>query len=72
MPDIAQLRHVRSVSEKREAEEIANRTKCEDFERFKPLFEKMQRELKDGVRISQQFRRDAAHEADIAEATSLS
>ena len=58
-PDITELRHVRSVTEKREAEEIANRQKCEDFENFRPLFEKMQRELQDGVRISQQFRRDA-------------
>lgn len=66
-PEISELRHVRSISEKREAEEIANREKCQDFERFKPLFEKMQRELKDGVRISQQFRRDAGFlKADIA------
>jgi hypothetical protein len=65
-PEIAELRHVRSISEKREAEEIANRQKCEDFERFKPLFEKMQRQLKDGVRISQQFRKDAGFlKADI-------
>jgi T5orf172 domain len=64
--DIAELRHVRSASEKREAEEIANRQKCEDFDLFKPLFEKMQRELKDGVRISQQFRKDAGFlKADI-------
>lgn len=32
--DIAKLRHVRSASEKREAEEIASRQKCEDFDRF--------------------------------------
>ena len=42
-PAITELRHVRSVSEKREADEIANREKCEDFERFKPLFEKIDR-----------------------------
>ncbi len=64
--DIAELRHVRPASEKREAEEIASRQKCEDFDRFKPLFEKMQRELKDGVRTSQQFRKDAGFlKADI-------
>jgi Meiotically up-regulated gene 113 len=67
-PEITELRHVRSVSEKREAEEIANREKCEDFERFKPLFEKMQRELQDGIRVSQQFRRDAGFlKADITQ-----
>jgi Meiotically up-regulated gene 113 len=64
--DLTELRHVRSASEKREAEEIANRQKCEDFDQFKPLFEKMQRELKDGVRKSQQFRKDAGFlKADI-------
>ena len=67
-PALTELRHVRSASEKREAEEIANREKCEDFERFKPLFEKMQRELQDGIRISQQFRRDAGFlKADITQ-----
>lgn len=48
--DITVLRHVRSSVEKRAAEEIANRTKCEDFESFKHLFDKLQRELKSGVR----------------------
>lgn len=57
--EIAELRHVRSSAEKREAEEIANRQKCEDFEEFKPLFEKVQRELKDGIRKSLAFRKDA-------------
>jgi hypothetical protein len=42
---ITQLRHVRTYEDRRAAEEIANRTKCEDFEQFKPLFEKVQREL---------------------------
>ena len=47
---ITQLRHVRSHDERRAAEEIANRTKCEDFESFKPLFDRLQRELKSGIR----------------------
>lgn len=65
-PDITELRHVRSATEKREAEEIANRQRCEDFEQFQPLFEKMQRELKDGTRISQNFKKDAGFlKADI-------
>lgn len=48
--DIATLHHVRSSIEKREAEEIANRTPCVDFSEFKPLFERVKRELGDGVR----------------------
>jgi hypothetical protein len=34
--DITELRHVRPAADKRAAEEIANRQKCEDFDRFKP------------------------------------
>ena len=49
-PDITDLRHVRSSAEKRAAEEIATRQKCEDFERFRPLFEQIQRELDAGIR----------------------
>tara|TARA_Y100000815_G_scaffold256472_1_gene264156 strand:+ start:1641 stop:2846 length:1206 start_codon:yes stop_codon:yes gene_type:complete len=56
---ITELRHVRSAAEKRAAEEIANREKCEDFEKFKPLFEAVQAELDQGVRITRQIRKDA-------------
>ena len=49
-PDIAELRHVRSSAEKRAAEEVASRQKCEDFETFRPLFEQVQRELAAGIR----------------------
>jgi hypothetical protein len=53
--DITALRHVRPSEDKRAAEEIANRTKCEDFERFKPLFEKVQREMANGERQTRPF-----------------
>ncbi len=48
--DIRVLKHVRSVAEKRLAEEIANRDKCEDFERFAHLFDAVRRDLQSGVR----------------------
>jgi hypothetical protein len=47
---ITELQHVRTSADKRAAEEIANRTVCEDFENFKPLFERVKRELKAGIR----------------------
>jgi hypothetical protein len=47
---IADLRHVRPRAEVKAAEEIANREKCEDFEKFSPIFEQVKRELKAGVR----------------------
>jgi hypothetical protein len=55
--DVAELHHVRSAAEKRAAEEIANRQKCEDFERFKPLFEQVQNELGVGLRETRRFER---------------
>lgn len=54
-PDITELRHVRTAADKRAAEEIANRTTCEDFDRFKPLFEQVQRELATGIRETRPF-----------------
>ena len=60
--DIQNLRYVRSNAEKREAEEIAQRERCEDFERFQPLFEQVQRELQSGVRVTRTFIRDASIE----------
>lgn len=53
--EIADLRHVRTAEEKRAAEEIANRDKCEDFATFKPLFDQVQQELESGIRKSREF-----------------
>ena len=53
--DITELKHVRSTAEKRAAEEIANRTACEDFDQFKPLFDQVRRELKSGDRQTRRF-----------------
>lgn len=57
--DITELRHVRSSAEKKAAEEIANRQRCEDFERFKPLFDQVQDELDTGMRTTRPFERKA-------------
>jgi hypothetical protein len=52
--DITVLRHVRTSAEKRAAEEIADRKPCEDFETFRPLFERVcERRVKTGMRQSQ-------------------
>jgi hypothetical protein len=51
--DITVLRHVRTSADKRAAEEIADRTPCEDFEAFKPLFQRVATEVKTGLRQSQ-------------------
>jgi hypothetical protein len=53
--DITELRHVRTSADKRAAEEIANRQKCEDFDRFKPLFAEVQKEIDTGARQTRPF-----------------
>jgi hypothetical protein len=64
--DITRLRHVRTSAEKREAEEIASREKCLDFETFKPLFEQIQSDLESGLRTTRPFVKDAGFlKADI-------
>lgn len=60
--DITVLRHVRSSTEKRAAEEIADRAPCADFDKFQPLFELAERDLKSGVRKTLRFGRDTSVE----------
>ncbi len=60
--DITQLHHVRSHLDRREAEEIANRVRCSDFEQFKPRFEQVEQDLKSNVRTTLRFGRDASIE----------
>lgn len=59
---LTELRHVRSTAEKRAVEDIANRTKCEDFDQFKPLFQQVEAELKAGIRETRRFGQDASIE----------
>jgi hypothetical protein len=64
--DITRLRHVRTSAEKREAEEIASREMCLDFETFKPLFQQVQSDLENGLRTTRRFVKDAGFlKADI-------
>jgi len=50
--DITELRHVRPIAERRAAEEIANRDRCEDFDKFESLFKQVQSELDAGLRMT--------------------
>jgi T5orf172 domain len=60
--EITQLRHVRSNLDRREAEEIADRTRCADFASFKHRFEQIEQDLKSSVRKTIRFGRDASIE----------
>ncbi|MBA96161.1 MAG: GIY-YIG nuclease family protein [Sulfitobacter litoralis] len=52
---ITELKHVRSASEKKAAENVANRAECKDFDEFQPLFEMVQRDLDSGQRETRPF-----------------
>ena len=54
---ITELRHVRSSTEKRAAEEIASRHPCVDFARFESLFRQVQKQLDAGLIETRRFER---------------
>lgn len=54
-PPVTELKHVRSTAEKKAADDVANREKCEDFAMFKPLFEQVQKEINSGLRETRPF-----------------
>lgn len=60
---ITELKHVRSTAEKKAAEDVANRERCEDFDTFKPLFEQVQKELNSGLRETRPFEMKSEIEA---------
>tara|TARA_R110001583_G_scaffold52122_2_gene162134 strand:+ start:2353 stop:3546 length:1194 start_codon:yes stop_codon:yes gene_type:complete len=59
---LTELKHVRSTAQKREVDEVAKRDKCEDFDNFRPVFERVEREIKDGLRKTRRFKQDASIE----------
>lgn len=53
--DVTTLKHVRATAERKAAEEIANRTPCQDFDTFRPLFEAVKQDLDAGIRQTRAF-----------------
>lgn len=53
--DVTKLVHVRTHEERQAAEEIAQRTPCPDFETFRPVFERVQRDLESGLRTTSPY-----------------
>lgn len=60
--DVTVLRHVRPYVEIKAAEEIANRTPCNDFDHFKPLFDEAGAGLKAGAWMTKPFVKNASIE----------
>jgi len=60
--DITKLKHVKSRAERKAADEIADRFVCEDFDRFKPLFEAVQNDLNEQRRKTIPFSKDGSIE----------
>jgi hypothetical protein len=59
---LTELKHVRSAAQKREVDEVATREACEDFDNFQPIFERVEREIKNGLRVARRFKEDASIE----------
>lgn len=57
--DVTKLVHVRSRDEIKAAEEIAKRDPCKDFAVFKPLFERVQTDLDEGLRRTLKYKDNA-------------
>lgn len=57
--DVTFLKHVKTRAEIRAAEEIATRKPCEDFQKFKPLFDTVQNDLKTGAREAKLLTKNA-------------
>ncbi len=66
--DLTKLKHVKPRADVRAAEEIGERTKCEDFEVFEPLFQAIREDLKSGLRKTRRY----ARMAGIKQVNSLS
>jgi hypothetical protein len=64
--DVRVLRHVRPYEERRAAEEIANRTRCQDFEKFSPIFTQIESDLTSGRREARGFRSGGIYEVGDA------
>lgn len=57
--DVTRLVHVRSRTEIRAAENVAQRTICTDFERFNPIFDRVQQQIDAGIRQSVKYQDNA-------------
>jgi hypothetical protein len=54
---LTELKHVRTLAERRSAEDIASRQPASDFEEFKPLFEAVKADIANGARQTLKFER---------------
>jgi len=54
--DVTYLKHVKPRAEVRAAEEIASRTACKDFDKFKAVFSAVKEEMANGIRQTQPFK----------------
>jgi hypothetical protein len=65
-PDaITNLQHVRPYAEINAAEEVARRIICKEFLKFKPLFERVQNDLSQGIRTTRPFKDNYKKDPEI-------
>lgn len=54
-PDITKLEHVQTRAEKKAAEDVANRERCPDFDKFEPLIKQVSADIKSGALETRKF-----------------
>lgn len=64
--DVRVLRHVRPYEERKVAEEIASRTRCEDFNEFAPIFSQIESDLASGLKEAKRYRSGGHYEVGDA------
>lgn len=58
--DITVLKNVMTRQERKVLDEVAQRDKCQDFEKFRPLFEEVEKGLSTKLRETRRFKDDAS------------
>lgn len=51
--------HIKHPGDINSSDEVARRVPCKEYDKFKPLFEQIQRELTAGIRSARRFQKDA-------------
>lgn len=54
-PSVTRLKHVKPRSKITPAEEVARRERCRDFEKYEPIFKRVQTEIEEGLRRTVRF-----------------
>lgn len=64
---ITHLRHVQPQAQRKQPKDVAQRTRCDDFDRFRPIFEQVQQQLNAGQFHTVRYKQNPDKNADVKE-----